>query len=60
MPAAPKTAPTGADRVMPNVSAGSPMMSSTVAVRTVTVVTPAGMVIKPPAGTGMKLMPSVE
>ena len=56
---APRTALVGALKVMPKVSAGSPVLSSMVAVRTMTLVTPAGIVMMPLAGTGMKLVPSV-
>jgi hypothetical protein len=54
---APKLALIGALMVKAKVSAGSPSGSFTVAVRTVTLVTPAGMVMMPVAGTGMKVKP---
>ena len=55
--AAPKAAFVGALMLNAKVSAGSPSGSFTVAVRTVTLVTPAGMVRMPLAGTGKKVAP---
>ena len=55
--AAPKVAPLGALKLTLKVSAGSAVVSSTVAVRTCTAVTPAGIVMMPLAGTGAKVEP---
>ena len=55
--AAPKAAFVGALMLNAKVSAGSPSGSFTVAVRTVTLVTPAGIVMMPLAGTGKKVAP---
>ena len=61
VPAAPNTAPVGADRVTAKVSAGSPVVSSMVGLRTITLVTPAGIVMMPVPGTAVKVVPpSVE
>jgi hypothetical protein len=59
--ATPKVALVGALMPKLKVSANSAVVSSTVAVRTKTLVTPAGIVMMPVAGTGMKVVPpSVE
>jgi hypothetical protein len=53
----PNAAPAGALIPKLKVSAGSPSVSLTVAVRTKTLVTPTGIVMMPLAGTGMKVVP---
>jgi hypothetical protein len=55
--ATPRLALVGALMAKLKVSANSAVASSTVAVRTKTLVTPAGMLMMPVAGTGMKVVP---
>ena len=55
--AVPKVALVGALIVKLKVSAGSAMLSSMIKVLTCTAVTPAGMVIRPLAGTATKVVP---